>query len=190
MRSGAWRTARPRPAHRSPSDCSPVPGALVADPTEAGPHYEESLHLLGKTQTAPQLARAHLLYGEWLRRQRRRRAARDQLRTAHDMFDSMGLDRFAERAGAELRATGERARKRDIGTPEELTPQESHIAALVSRGEANRDIAAQLFISPSTVEYHLRKVFRKLGVTSRTQLARRVVDGDAGIPGLSVLPRP
>jgi len=101
----------------------------------------------------------------------------------------MGLDSFAERARAELRATGERARKRDIGTPEELTPQESHIAALVSNGEANRDIAAQLFISPSTVEYHLRKVFRKLGVTSRTQLARRIVDGEVVTGELAAVPR-
>ena len=96
--------------------------------------------------------------------------------TAHDMFDAMGLDGFAERARVELRATGEHVRKREVGSPEELTPQEAQIAALVSRGEANREIAAQLFVSPSTVEYHLRKVFRKLGVTSRTQLAHRVIN--------------
>lgn len=100
------------------------------------------------------------------------------------MFDAMGLDAFAARARTELRATGERARRGEIGVPEELTPQEAQIAALVSRGEAHRDIAAQLFISPSTVEYHLHKVFRKLGMTSRTQLARYVVEqsGDAGPP--------
>ena len=157
--------------------------ALLAAPAEARQEYEEALHLLGRTRTAPQLARAHLLYGEWLRRQRRRREARDQLRTALDMFDAMGLPCFAERARVELRATGERARKRELGTPEELTPQEAQIAALVSRGEANREIAAQLFVSPSTVEYHLRKVFRKLGVTSRTQLAHHVInEGSAPIP--------
>ena len=106
----------------------------------------------------------------------------------HEMFDAMGLHAFAERAGAELRATGERARRREAGFPEELTPQEAQIAALVSRGEANRDIAAQLFISPSTVEYHLRKVFRKLGVTSRTQLTRRVVDHDVDLYGRMAVP--
>ena len=94
----------------------------------------------------------------------------------------MGLHPFAERASVELRATGEPARKRELGTPEELTPQEAQIAALVSRGEANRKIAAQLFLSPSTVEYHLRKVFRKVGVTSRTQLAHRVIHQGVGVP--------
>ena len=97
------------------------------------------------------------------------------------MFDGMGLDGFAERARVELRATGERARKRELGTPEQLTPQEAQIAALVSRGEANREIAAKLFVSPSTVEYHLRKVFRKLGVTSRTQLANRIIHQGSGV---------
>jgi DNA-binding CsgD family transcriptional regulator len=155
--------------------------ALLAAPEEARQGYEDALHLLGRTRAAPQLARAHLLYGEWLRRQRQRREARDHLGTAHDMFDAMGLHAFAERARVELRATGEHARKREAGMPEELTPQEAQIAALVSRGEANRDIAAQLFISPSTVEYHLHKVFRKLAVSSRTQLAHRVVNQDRGV---------
>ncbi|WP_222266238.1 helix-turn-helix transcriptional regulator [Modestobacter marinus] len=157
--------------------------ALLAAPGEAREQYLEGLDLISRTSLAPQLARTHLLFGEWLRRQRQRREAREQLRTAHDMFDRMGLAAFAERAGAELRATGERAQRREPGAPEKLTPQEAHIAALVSRGDANRDIAAQLFISPSTVEYHLRKVFRKLGVTSRTQLARRIVDDAAGVHG-------
>jgi DNA-binding CsgD family transcriptional regulator len=149
--------------------------ALLAGPAEARQEYEDALALLGRTRVAPQLARAHLLYGEWLRRQRRRREARDQLRAALDMFDAMGLDGFAQRARAELGATGEHARKRELGTPEELTAREAQIAARVSRGEANREIAAQLFVSPSTVDYHLRKVFRKLGVSSRTQLAHHVV---------------
>jgi DNA-binding NarL/FixJ family response regulator len=92
----------------------------------------------------------------------------------------MGLDGFAERTRVELRATGEHVRKREVGVPEELTPQEAQIAALVSRGEPNREIAAQLFVSPSTVEYHLRKVFRKIGVTSRTQLAHHVISQGIG----------
>lgn len=97
--------------------------ALLATPAEARQEYEDALPLLGRTRAVPQLARAHLLYGEWLRRQRRRGEARDQLRTAHDMFDGMGFHGFAERARVELRATGECARKRELGTPEELTPR-------------------------------------------------------------------
>jgi len=154
--------------------------ALLAGPEEAQPKYEAALSLLGSDRAAPQLARAHLVYGEWLRRQRRRREARGQLRQALDVFEDLGLDVFAERTRVELRATGERVRKREVGMPEELTPQEAQIAALVSRGEANREIASQLFVSPSTVEYHLRKVFRKLGVTSRTQLAHVMVNQRRG----------
>jgi hypothetical protein len=109
--------------------------ALLVGPAEARQEYEDALHLLGRTRTAPQLARAHLLYGEWLRRQHRRREARGQLRAALDMFDGMGLPCFAERARVELRATGEHTQKRELGTPEELTPQEAQIAVLVSRGQ-------------------------------------------------------
>jgi DNA-binding CsgD family transcriptional regulator len=154
--------------------------ALLVGPDVAQERYEQALLLLGRTRAAPQLARTHLLYGEWLRRQRRRREARDQLRAALDRFQDMGLDGFAERTRVELRATGEHVRKREVGVPEELTPQEAQIAALVSRGEPNREIAAQLFVSPSTVEYHLRKVFRKIGVTSRTQLAHHVISQGIG----------
>ena len=165
--------------------------ALLADQEDVQLRYEEAITQLGRARSPLQLARAHLLYGEWLRRQRRRREARDQLRTAHDMFDAMGLHPFAERANVELRATGERTRKRDLGSPEELTPREAQIATLVSRGEANQKIAAQLFISPSTVEYHLRKVFRKAGVASRTELAHRVIhQGVGGLQPISASERP
>ena len=146
--------------------------ALLASDADAEPLYEQALVQLGQCRARPQLARAHLLYGEWLRRQRHRCDARQQLRVAHDMLTSMGAAAFAERARAELLAAGERARQPAARTAEQLTPQEAQIAALVSQGESNRDIAAQLFLSPSTVDYHLRKVFRKRGVASRTQLAR------------------
>ena len=151
--------------------------ALLAGDADAELLYEEAIGHLKQCRAAPQLARAHLVYGEWLRRQRRRRDAREQLRTAHEMFTAMGAGAFAERARVELLATGERARQRTAETEDELTPQEAQIARLVSQGDSNRDIAAQLFLSPSTVDYHLRKVFRKTGVTSRTQLARTMADG-------------
>jgi DNA-binding CsgD family transcriptional regulator len=150
--------------------------ALLAADGEAELLYRDSIGQLGRSSAKPELARAHLLFGEWLRRQGRRRDARDQLRTAHDMFASMGIEAFAERARIELLATGERARKRTVETQDELTPRERQIARLVRDGARNQEIAAQLFISASTVQYHLVKVFRKLGVTSRTQLARVLVD--------------
>jgi DNA-binding CsgD family transcriptional regulator len=149
--------------------------ALLAGDGDAENLYQEAIGHLERCTAVPQLARAHLVYGEWLRRQRRRRDAREQLRTAHDMFASMGAAAFAERARIELQATGEHARQRTAGTQDELTAQEAQIARLVSQGDSNRDIAAQLYISPATVEYHLRKVFRKLGVASRTQLVRTMV---------------
>ena len=149
--------------------------ALLADDGDAENLYQEAIGHLKQCTAAPQLARAHLVFGEWLRRQRRRRDAREQLRTAHDMFASMGAEAFADRARVELLATGEHTRQRTAGTQDELTAREAQIARLVSQGESNRDIAAQLYISPATVEYHLGKVFRKVGVASRTQLARTMV---------------
>jgi len=151
--------------------------ALLAADDTAEPLHQEAIEQLKASPGAPQLARAYLLYGEWLRRQRRRRDAREQLRTAHDMFTAMGAEAFAERARIELLAAGERARQRAAGTETELTPQEAQIARLVSEGESNRDIAAQLFLSPSTVAYHLLKVYRKTGVASRTQLAYTLAGG-------------
>jgi DNA-binding CsgD family transcriptional regulator len=148
--------------------------ALLADDQRAEELYVEAVDRLGRTRMAVDLARAHLLYGEWLRRQRRRLDARGQLRAAHDLFSDFGMEAFGERARVELEATGEHARRRTVDTLGQLTPQETQISSLVAQGNTNREIAAQLFISPSTVEYHLRKAFRKLGVKSRTQLANRL----------------
>jgi RNA polymerase sigma factor (sigma-70 family) len=148
--------------------------ALLADDEHAEELYAEAIERLARTRIAVDLARAHLLYGEWLRRQHRRVDARKQLRTAHEMFSDFGMEAFAERARIELRATGERLRERTAETLDQLTPQELQVSRLAAHGSTNREIAAQLFISPSTVEYHLRKAFRKLDVKSRTQLANRL----------------
>jgi DNA-binding CsgD family transcriptional regulator len=148
--------------------------ALLLDGQEAEDLYVEATDRLARSRMAVDLARAHLLYGEWLRRERRRVDARKELRAAHDLFSDFGTEAFAERARVELQATGEHARKRTPETIDQLTPQELQISRLAAQGNTNREIAAQLFISPSTVEYHLRKAFRKLDVRSRTQLARRL----------------
>ena len=148
--------------------------ALLTDGDAAEPLYREAIERLGRTRLAPELARAHLLYGEWLRRERRRLDARHELGTAHELFSDLGVEAFAERARLELQATGERARQRTVDTLDQLTPQETQVARLAAEGHTNREIAARLFITASTVEYHLRKAFRKLDVESRTQLARRL----------------
>jgi DNA-binding CsgD family transcriptional regulator len=146
--------------------------ALLSDGEVADSLYLQSIDYLTGTRVRVELARTHLVYGEWLRRERRRRDAREHLRTALEAFTGMGVEAFARRAERELLATGERARKRTVDTLDQLTPQESQIARLAADGHTNREIAARLFISASTVEYHLRKVFRKVGVKSRTQLAQ------------------
>jgi DNA-binding CsgD family transcriptional regulator/tetratricopeptide (TPR) repeat protein len=144
--------------------------ALISDGEAAERLYREAIDRLGRTRIRVELARAHLVYGEWLRRQNRRIDARDQLRAAHQMLTSMGADGFAERAARELRATGERVRKRTTDTPAQLTARETQIARLAGDGLSNPEIAAQLFMSPRTVEYHLHKIFTKLAINSRNQL--------------------
>ena len=140
--------------------------------TEGRPEdlYGEAIDRLGRTQLRPELARAHLLYGEWLRREGRRVDARGQLRTAHDMFAAMGMQAFAERARRELIATGEKVRKRSVDTHSQLTPQEEQIARLARDGRTSPQIGAQLFLSVRTVEWHLGKIFTKLGISSRREL--------------------
>lgn len=146
--------------------------ALVSEGEAAERLYCESIGRLSKTRLRVDLARAHLLYGEWLRRERRRSEAREQLRTAHDMLEAVGMAGFAERARRELQATGATARKRTLpARHEELTAQEAQIARLARDGLSNPEISSRLFISAHTVQYHLRKVFTKLGITSRSQLA-------------------
>jgi len=151
--------------------------ALLSDGEAAESLHVEAIERLGRTRIAVHLARAHLVYGEWLRRENRRVDAREHLRTAHEMFTGAGAEAFAERARRELQATGETARSRTNETRAVLTPQESQIARLARDGLSNPEIGAQLFISPRTVQYHLRKVFQKLEITSRNQLAR-VTAGD------------
>jgi DNA-binding CsgD family transcriptional regulator len=152
--------------------------AQLSEGSEAELYYREAVDRLQRTGLRICLARAHLLYGEWLRRERRRTDARGQLRTAFDMLDSMGVAAFAERARRELQATGETARKRSVGERnEELTAQELQIARLARDGLSNPEIAARLYISSHTVQYHLRKVFTKLGITARSQLDRVLADG-------------
>jgi len=144
--------------------------ALLSEGQTAEGLYREAIDRLGRTKLRPELARAHLLYGEWLRRQKRRADARAQLRIAHDLLAGMGMEAFAERARHELLATGETVRKRTVETVSALSAQEAHIARLAIEGHTNAEIGAQLFLSVRTVEWHLRKIFTKLGIASRREL--------------------
>jgi DNA-binding CsgD family transcriptional regulator len=152
--------------------------ALLSDGEVAERLYRQAIERLERTRVRVELARAHLLYGEWLRRERRGLDAREQLRHAHQLFTEFGMEAFAERARIELEATGEHARKRTVETRDDLTPQEAQISRLAADGATNREIAARLFISPNTVDYHLRKAFRKLGVRSRRQLTQHVLQAN------------
>ena len=155
--------------------------ALLSEGEAADPLYREAIERLGRTRLRPELARAHLLYGEWLRREGRRRDAREQLRSAHRMFTDIGMEAFAERARRELQATGATVRKRKAETRDDLTAQERQIARLARDGLSNPEIGARLFLSPRTVEWHLNKVFTKLGIRSRMALhdALPSEDGEA-----------
>jgi DNA-binding CsgD family transcriptional regulator len=144
--------------------------ALLNEGELAEVFYREAIERLARTRARVELGRAHLVYGEWLRRENRRVDARQQLRTAHEMLTTMGLAGFADRARRELLATGETVRKRNVETFDELTPQEAQIAQLARQGLTNPEIGTQLFISSRTVEWHLAKVFSKLGVSSRREL--------------------
>jgi DNA-binding NarL/FixJ family response regulator len=144
--------------------------ALLSEGPVAEQCYAEAVQRLGRTELRPELARAHLLFGEWLRRENRRVEARDHLRTAYEMFTVMGAEAFAERTRRELVATGEKVRKWEADTYNQLTRQEEHIARLARDGRSNTEIGAELFLSARTVEWHLRKVFAKLGITSRKGL--------------------
>lgn len=144
--------------------------ALTSDGAAAEKSYREAVETLGRSRMQGETARAHLLFGEWLRREGRRRDAREQLRAAHGLFSGMGAHAYAERAARELRATGEHPRKRSAQPTDALTPHELQIARLVATGATSREVGAQLFLSPRTIEAHLRNIFRKLGITSRRQL--------------------
>ena len=150
--------------------------ALLSDGAVADDLYREAIDRLSRTRVRPDLARAHLLYGEWLRREGRRTDAREELHTAYVMFDAIGMEAFAERTRMELLATGLKVRKRDDETRDRLTPQEEQIARLARDGLSNPDIGAMLFLSRRTVEWHLHKVFAKLDISSRKELVEALAE--------------
>jgi ATP/maltotriose-dependent transcriptional regulator MalT len=150
--------------------------ALLAEAAEADGLFQEALRLFATTERALEQARTALLYGEHLRRERRRVAAREHLRNALEAFERLGAVPWAERARSELRASGETARKREVGNFDQLTRQELQVARLVAQGASNREAAPQLFISQRTVDHHLRSIFQKLAISSRTELVRLSLD--------------
>jgi ATP/maltotriose-dependent transcriptional regulator MalT len=155
--------------------------ALMSEGEIAERLYQEAIERLGRTRLRPELARAHLLYGEWLRREGRRVDAREQLRTAQGAFTETGMEAFAERARGELLATGEKVRERTVETRDDLTAQERHIAHMARDGLSNPEIGARLFLSPRTVEWHLHNVFTKLGIHSRRALANALASSSSGL---------
>ena len=154
--------------------------ALLSEGEDAEDSYREAIERLTRTQLRPDLARAHLLYGEWLRRENRRLDARSQLRIAHDLFTTIGMEAFADRARTELQATGESVRAHTVETRDDLTAQERQIAELARDGLSNPEIGARLFLSPRTVEWHLRHVFAKLEIKSRRELTRALPRSESG----------
>jgi DNA-binding NarL/FixJ family response regulator len=152
--------------------------ALLSSGSEADDCYREAIERLARTRLRPELARAHLVYGEWLRRENRRVDAREQLHAGYDMLATIGMEAFAERARGELLATGEKVRKRTAETRDDLTAQERQIARLARDGLSNPEIGARLFLSPRTVEWHLRNVFNKLDIRSRRELADALPSAD------------
>jgi DNA-binding CsgD family transcriptional regulator len=151
----------------------------LSDGAAADERYREAIERLSRTRMRSELARAHLLYGEWLRRKNRRVDAREQLRAAHEMLVTIGMDAFAERARQELEATGEKVRRRTVETRDDLTAQERQIARLARDGLSNPEIGARLFLSPRTVEWHLHNVFTKLGIRSRRELSTALSGSDS-----------
>jgi len=156
--------------------------ALLSDGEAADHLYRMAIDWLGRTRLRPELARAHLLYGEWLRRENRRVDAREQLRAGYDQFTSIGMEAFAERARMELLATGEKVRRRKVEARDELTAQERQIARLAQDGPSNAEIGERLFLSPRTIEWHLRKVFTKLGIHSRRELMSALRSSESELP--------
>ena len=156
--------------------------ALLSDGQAAEKSYREAIERLERTRMRPAAARAHLLYGEWLHRENRRQDARAELRTAHGLFTTMGIEAFAERARRELLAVGDTVRKPTVETASDLTAQEAHIARLAVDGRTNAEIGAQLFLSTRTVEWHLGKVYTKLGIGSRRELPRALASLGQGDP--------